>query len=183
VRLPAGSWTGVTEAPSAWEIQHIRREHKRQDFDCGVASLDEYLRRFARQNDERGIARTRVATEAGELSVLGYHSMRSGAVTFEDLTDDLRRRLPRYPVPVVHLARLAVDRTVQGRGLGEHLLMDALRRSVQVADVVAVHGVEVVAEDERARGFYLAYGFRALVDDRLHLYLSMGAVRRAFGGG
>jgi len=179
----AGTWTGVTESPSPWEIHRIRREHLRREFDCGVPSLDQYLVRFARQNDERGIARTHVATEPGELRVLGYHSMRSGAVARDDLTDDLRRRLPRYPVPVVHLARLAVDLTAQGQGLGEHLLMDALRRSLQVADVVAVHGVEVVAEDERARGFYLAFGFRPLVDDRLHLYLAMGAVRRAFSAG
>lgn len=163
-----------------WEVVRIQRCHARSDFSCGVEPLDTFLRKYARQNDALGIGRTYVATRPGDLRVLGFFTIRSGEIAFSTFPVAVRRRLPRYPVPVVHLGRLAVDREAQGRGLGEHLLVEALARAVRVSETLAVFAVEVTAKDETARRFYRKYGFRSLLDDELHLYLSIGAARRAF---
>jgi GNAT superfamily N-acetyltransferase len=162
------------------EIARLRPEHVRERFDSGVPLLDDFLRQFARQNDEKGLSRTYVATRTGELEVLGYVTLRVGEVACADLPPDVRKGLPRYPVPVLHLARLAVDKRVRGIGLGEALLMHALKKALDVADEVGLEGVEVIAKDEAARGFYMRYGFEPLVDDQQHLYLSVRTVRRAF---
>ena len=111
----------------ALEIVAIGKGHRREAFDCGEAALNDYLRRYARQNHERNLARSFVAVDAGKR-VLGYHSLASAAVEFESLPPDYAKRLPRYPVPAVRIARLAVDRAMQGKGLGERLLADALKR-------------------------------------------------------
>lgn len=162
------------------EIARLRPEHVRERFDSGVPPLDDFLRQFARQNDEKGLSRTYVATRTNELEVLGYVTLRVGEVACADLPPDVRKGLPRYPVPVLHLARLAVDKRVRGIGLGEALLMHALKKALDVADEVGLEGVEVIAKDEAARGFYMRYGFEPLVDDQQHLYLSVKTVRRAF---
>jgi ribosomal protein S18 acetylase RimI-like enzyme len=162
------------------EIARLRPEHVRERFACGVPPLDDFLRRFARQNDEKGLSRTYVATRTGELEVLGYVTLRVGEVACTDLPPDARKGLPRYPVPVLHLARLAVDRRARGIGLGEALLMHALKKALDAAEDVGLWGVEVIAEDEAARGFYMRYGFEPLVDDQRHLYLPVRTLRRAF---
>lgn len=157
-------------------VEPLSRAHDRASFDCGEPPLDEFIRRHARQNQERDVSRSYVAVrDTGDLRVLGLYTLASGSVAAERLPDDARRRLPRYPVPVVHLARLAVDRSA--RGLGEALLFDALRRAARAAEVVGMFAVEVVAKHERAREFYLKYGFLPLADDRLNLYLPMATVR------
>ena len=88
--------------------------HDREDFDCGESSLNDYLKLYARQNDSRGLGKTFVATLPDDKKVVGYYTLSSGAVHFEKVPD----KLPRYPVPVVHLGRLAVDKTTIGHGLG-----------------------------------------------------------------
>lgn len=155
-------------------IEQLSSAHGRTHFDCGEPALDEYLRRYARQNDARGLGRTYVAVRPGEERVLGYYTLSSGCVTF----DAVPEKLPRYPVPVVRLARLAVDRSAQGQHLGETLLIDALKRSLRLADTLGVYVVEVQAISDRARSFYLKYGFSELADDRLHLYLPMKVTRK-----
>jgi len=162
------------------EISRLGEDHVRENFDSGVPPLDEFLRRFARQNDQKGLSRTYVATRAGELNVLGYVTIRVGHVACADLPEEERKRLPRYPVPVLHVARVAVDKQARGAGLGEQLLMYAYRKALDVADEVGVWGVEVIAKDDAVRSFYARYGFKPLVDDDLHLYLSLKTVRKAF---
>jgi len=163
-----------------WEIVPLTRAHRRDRFDCGVDALNEFLRKYARQNAEKGLGRTFVALRPGESVVRGYYTLSSGAIAFETLPPAARRRLPRYPVPVAHLGRLAVDREEQGKGLGETLLMDALRKVLDLADLIAIYAVEVVAEDAAAKQFYERYGLTSLVDDTLHMFVSLQAVNRAF---
>jgi len=165
-----------------WEFAPLSRTHDRAGFSCGEPALDTFLHRFARQNQDRGLSRTYAATVPGERRVLGYFTLSAGSVAIRDLPEEERRRLPRYPVPVVHLGRLAVDRTAAGRGLGERLLVEALRIALRSSEAVGAFAVEVVAKDERARAFFGKYGFAPLEDDRLHLYLPMSTVRRALAG-
>lgn len=167
----------------AWRIVRLAKRHVRDDFDSGHGDLDTFLRTYARQNDEKGVGRTYVAIRPGEDRIYGYFTLRRGAVAFASPPDSERRGLPRYPVPVVHLGRLAVDRRAQGKGLGEKLLVGALERALEVSTTIGVAAVEVIAKNERARTFYRKYGFVSLLDDALHMYLSIKAIRRAFEPG
>jgi GNAT superfamily N-acetyltransferase len=163
---------------SPWVIQELATEHDRAAFSCGHPSLDEFLKLYAGQNQKSGLSRTFVAILPGERAVHGYYSLAAGAVRIEDLADEQRKRLPRYPVPVAHLGRLAVDQLSQGRGLGSLLLLDAMDRVTRVDRSLGIHAIEVVAIDETARRFYLKYGFTALRDDPHHLYIPMKMVRK-----
>lgn len=157
-----------------YKIEPLTPRHDRQLFDCGEPSLNDFLQRFARQNDVKGLGRTFVAVRPGEMAILGYYTMSSGAVTFETVPE----KLPRYPIPVIHIGRLAVDLRVRGQGLGEWLLIDALRRTALIAEQIGIYAVEVRALNDTARAFYLKYGFVALLDDPLHLYLPMKTIRQ-----
>jgi ribosomal protein S18 acetylase RimI-like enzyme len=174
----------VAKATPAPIIEKLAKRHDRAAFDCGVEELNVYLQRYAGQNEKAGLSQHYIATPAPGSdhgttdTILGYYALSAGAVDFELLTEDQRKRLPRYPVPVAHLGRLAVDRSAQGRGLGETLLIDALARTVKVADEVGIHAVEVVAINDAARKFYTKYGFTALRDDVNHLYLPIKTVEK-----
>jgi GNAT superfamily N-acetyltransferase len=155
-------------------IEPLTASHNREWFDCGEESLNNFLKRFARQNNEKGLGRTYVAVKIGEPRIYGYYTISSGALSFEMIPE----KLPRYPIPVVHLGRVAVDESAKGQRLGKALLADALKRAVTVADQLGIYAVEVYALTENAREFYLKFGFAALPDDRLHLYLSMKKIRK-----
>ena len=144
-------------ADPAWTIERLSKGHDRKSFDCGVKELNEDLRRFARQNETAGISQHFVVLGLGSREVHGYYALSAGAVAFDRLPQDLRKRLPRYPIPVAHLGRLAVDQSAAGQGLEEHLLMDALTRTLRAADEIGIHAVEVVAINDAARSFYLKY--------------------------
>lgn len=160
-----------------WTIQQLRSQHIRAEFSCGHDSLDAFIKTYASQNQKSGINQTFVALKPGDLTVQGYYSLAAGSVKLEHLTDEQRKGLPRYPIPVALLGRLAVDKRAQGQGLGEHLLLDALRRVDQTAKEIGIHAIEVDAIDESAKRFYLKYGFTELRDDPRHLYLPMKVVR------
>lgn len=168
----------MTETEKRWLVEELHTDHDRSAFSCGQPSLDEFIKRYASQNQKSGVSRTFVALKPHESTVHGYYSLAAGAVAFANLPEDQRKRLPRYPVPVAHLGRLAVDKTAQGEGLGSFLLIDALRRIQDVADSIGIHAIEVVAIDESAKNFYLKYGFDELEDDPYHLYISLKTVRK-----
>ena len=170
----------MSERDPRWVIEPLSKRHDRAAFSCGVVELDEFLRRYARQNERIGLGRTFVATHESDPHVLGYFTLRTGVVELEDLPVEETRRFPRYPVPVVHLARLAVDRSMQGQRLGERLLALALRKAHDASKEIAVYAVEVLAIDDRAKRFYLKYGFKELVRDELHLYLPIKTIARLF---
>jgi GNAT superfamily N-acetyltransferase len=159
-------------------IMELSADHDRSAFSCGQPSLDEFLKKYAGQNQKTGVSRTFVALKPAQKAVRGYYSLSAGTVALDRVPEEQRRRLPRYPVPVAHLGRLAVDTGAQGQGLGAFLLVDALRRIQTAADSIGIHAIEVVAIDEAAKRFYLKYGFIELLDDPHHLYLSMKTVRK-----
>ena len=162
-------------------ITPLASMHARTEFSSGNAALDDFLRHYARQYEKRSLGQTYVATTSGrEEQVLGYYTLAAGSVPFRDLPNSLAKRLPKHPVPVILLGRLAVDRSAQGRGLGRMLMVDALNRARALSRQLGVHAVEVVAIDEAARTFYLKYGFEPLLDDPLHLFLPISTIEKAF---
>ena len=155
-------------------IEKLSSHHDRRDFDCGVEELNSYLQRYSGQHERKGMGRTYVATEENDTRVLGYYTISSSAIAF----DVIPEKLPRHPVPVALVGRLAVDQFARRRRLGETLLIHALRSAQRAAKIVGIYAVGVDAQDESARSFYLKYGFNELTDDRLHLYLPMRAIER-----
>lgn len=164
--------------PLTWLIEELNAGHDRSGFFCGHDSLDQFLKQYAGQNQKSGISRTFVAIRPGMKVVCGYYSLAAGSVNFASLTEAQRKRLPRYPLPVIHLGRLAVDRDSQGKGLGEFLLIDAFARIAQVEESAGIHAVEVVAIDAAAKKFYLKYGFTELQDDPHHLFMPLKLIRK-----
>lgn len=155
-----------------------RSRHDRKTFDCGNSPLNDWIQKRVSQYDKRDLARTYVAVSGGSPQVVGYYALSSHGVSYRALPPDQAKGLPKIDVPVVLLGRLAVDKHMQGQGLGELLLLDALRRAEHVATQLGVRAVEVNAIDETARRFYLKYGFRQLDDDSCHLFLPMHIIRR-----
>jgi GNAT superfamily N-acetyltransferase len=161
-----------------WEIVRLNRSHQRDSFDCGVPPLNEWLERLAGQHERRDLARTYVAVEKGQQKVLGYYAISNHQVGFDALPEDQAKGLPTIDIPVALLGRLAVDRSVQGQGLGENQLIDALRRAAYLSAQIGIRAVEVHAFDEAARRFYLNHGFVPLLDDEHHLFLPMQVIRK-----
>src|SRR5690348_14599971 len=123
----------------------LTANHDLSSFDCGAAALNDYLRKYAFQNHQSHSARTYVATRGRR--VVGYYTLAAGSVRRDDTPTRVAKGQARHPVPVILLARLAVDRTEQGKGLGAGLLKDALLRAVQAADVIGCRAVLVHAKD------------------------------------
>lgn len=165
----------MTLTPPAPLVDH----HLLADFDSGVASLDDWLRKRARANQASGASRTFVLCE-GER-VVAYYALASGAVKVPEAPSRFRRNMPD-PIPVVVLGRLAIDRRFQGRRIGRALVRDALLRVVQAAEAIGIRGVLVHALSEEAQAFYLAVGFEASPLDPMTLMATMSDLRRETGG-
>lgn len=153
----------------------LAASHRMDDFACGEASLDDWLKRRALGNQLSGASRTFVVTEA-DGQVLGYYALAAGAVAHETATSAVRRNMPD-PVPVMVLARLAMDQRAQGRQLGGALLQDAVRRSLAVAQNAGVRALLVHALHERARQFYEHYGFQQSPHHAMTLMLRLNSVK------
>lgn len=156
------------------KIVPLSERHHRSGFDCGEPTLNIYLHRYAGQHDRKGFGRTYVAIAEGSLEVKGYYTLSSGSVSFETVPENL----PHHPIPIVLLGRLAVGQNAQGQGLGPMLLIDALRRVQFVADYLGIYAVVVEPINDRAKTFYVKFGFKPLRDDRLHLYLPIKVIRK-----
>lgn len=156
-------------------LERLEPGHALAAFSCGVRELDDWLRRHALVAQQTDSARTFVVVRRGRVA--GYVSLTMGSVQRTDPPARLVRRLPAYPVGMVLIARLAVDRDEQHAGLGARLLADALRMAVVAGDAVAARLVVVDAIDERAGQFYRRHGFTASLDHPLRLYRRMKDVR------
>jgi len=163
---------------ATWTIRRLDKTHDRSAFDCGQPMLDEWLKERASQFDRRDLCRTFVVTRPAATLTLGYYAISTHRVMHDALPASEAKGLPRLDVPVVLIGRLAVDRSVQGQGLGALLLVDALRRSLRISEQVGIRAVEVDAIDEAAKTFYAKFGFRSLLDDPRHLFLPMHEIRK-----
>ena len=167
--------TGITVEP-------LGRQHDRTAFHCGADALDRYLKQQARQDADKRVAAPFVAVNPPNTRVLGYYTLSASVVTLTDLPDELTRKLPRYPqLPVTLLGRLAVDQSARVQRLGEHLLLDALHRSLTHADEIAAMAVVVDAKDENAAAFYRHYEFIPLQAQPRRLYVPMRVVAQLLG--
>ena len=152
--------------------------------DCGVPALNQYLRRYARQNHESGGAKTFVAlSQEAPTQVLGYYTISPGAIAFTQVPAAITKRLGRYEVPVFRLGRLAIAVTIQGQGLGSDLLLAAGERALAVAQEVGGVALAIDAKDNRAAAWYARFGALRLLDDPLKLVLPLATITAALGRG
>lgn len=155
--------------------------HDVSNFDCGKQELTEWLRRYALQNQQAGAARVYVVHRSGR--VVGYYALAASSVEPEEAPERVKKGLARHPIPVILLARLAVDVSEQGQGLGRALLKDALSRSASAADEIGARAILVHAKDDEAQAFYRHFDFEPSPTDLLHLFLLMKDLRAILRGG
>lgn len=163
--------------PRFYEV--LSGHHDRAGFDCGQASLNEFLRQRARQNADRNLGVTHVAVAAlGGATILGYYTLLVRSIEREDFAG--AKKLPPGEIGVALLARLAVSHQAQGQGLGTQMLLRAITQTERAARELGIHALVVHALDERAKAWYLGlnFGFELLTDDPLHICLSIGKIRQ-----
>jgi GNAT superfamily N-acetyltransferase len=149
--------------------------HDRNQFDCGVAALNDFLHKYALQQSKKGVSTVYVLIDKKQASeILGFYSLSAAQVDAEQLNIATQKKLPRYPIPCFRMGRLACSKTQQGKGVGRTLLGLAVARCQQARLQVAAFAMLVDAKDEAARNFYLHHGFTSLKGNPLSLYFPLG---------
>ena len=154
-------------------IEPLGSHHDRAAFSCGEPALDAYIRRQALQDARRRVAQVFVAVAGRFGEIAGYYTLSAASFEKDDLPAELARRLPHYPVPAAVIGRIAVDHRNQGRGIGEILLLDAIRRVVRASNAIGVYAIVVDAKNDRARAFCERYGFRTFPSTSRRLFLPL----------
>lgn len=157
-------------------VEKLRPDHRIEGFDCGKEELNRYLQRYAWQNQQACAAQTYVGL-VGD-AVIGYLTLAVGQVSREEAPERLTKGLASHPVPVMLLARLAVDRRWHGQGVGKALLKDAMQRTLQAAEIAGIRAFAVHAKDEEARRFYQKFDFIPSPTDPMHLFVLLKDVRK-----
>jgi GNAT superfamily N-acetyltransferase len=165
--------------PEFSPVGKLSADHNVDTFDCGQPSLNQFLQRFALVNQKANSAQTYVCCINGKVA--GFYSLTVGSVELMSAPLRVSKGLARHPVPVMILARLAVDQSHQGKGLGQALLKDALLRTAQAADLAGIRALLVHAKDEAARQWYESWEFEASPTDSFHLFLLLKDIKALLG--
>jgi len=157
-------------------IELLEARHGREDFDCGNAALNDFLRRQAGQQQRRGFGKTYVVLADNGMDVIGFVTVSVGQVEAQALP--LQLKLPRHPAPMLRIGRLAVDKRAQGKGIGRDLLAFALHLALEFAERVGLYAVVVDAKDAQAAEFYRRLHFEPTLDDALCLFLPLSRLSK-----
>jgi predicted GNAT family N-acyltransferase len=156
------------------------KKHDRSTFQCGVDSLDDYIKTRASQELKKKVSTPFVLTDSPERQVMGYYCLSSYSIAFADIEVSASKKLPRYPLlPAIMLGRLAVDSGQQGKGYGDLLIADALKRSLNLSKQLASYAVVVDAISQDAVRFYRQYGFVEFPDEPMKLYIAMDEIEES----
>lgn len=158
-------------------IEKLSTSHNVSDFDCEEQELNRFLQKHALQNQQSNSSQTYVAVI--KKKVIGYYSLSVGAVEHHKAPERITKGLAKYPIPLMILTRLAVNKSEQGSGIGKGLLKDALLRTVQAADIAGIRALIVHAKNERVKTWYQGFDFEPSPTDPLHLYLLMKDIKKA----
>jgi predicted N-acetyltransferase YhbS len=166
---------------SGYRVEALGKHHDKKAFSCGVEPLDRYLKEQAGQDARKRVAAPFVLCEGTSNIVVGYYTLSALSIAVGEWPEDVARKLPRYPVvPATLLGRLAVDKSLRGKGMGEHLLMDALHRALLASRQVASVAVIVDAKDANAASFYGRYEFIPFADQPGRLFIPMATIEQLF---
>lgn len=158
----------------------LQKSHDFLEFDCGKEPLNNFLIRHALANQANGSARTFVGLDGSK--VVGYYSLAVSSVLYDEAPERMAKGLARHPIPILLMARFAVDRNYHGKGIGKGLFKDALKRCLTVANEAGVRAFMTHAKDEEAKTLYLRFGMSECPANPLHLYFLMKDVERAITG-
>lgn len=164
------------------ETRPLDKLQDQASFDCEVEPLNVYLRKYALQNQKKDAARTYVLTTDKDR-IIGYYTLVFGSVSIEETSPEISAGLGKYPIPIILLARLAIDKTQKGKGLGKHLVKDALLRAVRASEIAGLRAFLVHAKDETAKIFYEKLGFQPSPHNEFHLFLKMSDIRASLSAG
>ena len=157
--------------------------HDRKSFDCGVDELNYFLKHHANQNQIKNISKTYVAIVAVSAEnphkIYGYYTLSAGHIESDQLPETIKSKLPKYPILIARIGRLAVDKNHKNQGIGGFLLHDALTNVLNIADKVGVFAVVVDAKNDDAKSFYKNYGFIPLQNSGLTLFLPLDTIKSA----
>ncbi len=159
----------------AFHVEKLNRSHRVDDFDCGSPPLNSWLQQYALPNQFAQTSNTYLAMQ--EDAVVGYYSLAASRVLHDDAPERLRKGISRHPIPLMLLARLAVDLRWRSIGVGAALIKDAIRRTLQAADIAGIRALEVNAKDEQAVAFYSHFNFVPSPTDPLHLFCLLKDLR------
>jgi GNAT superfamily N-acetyltransferase len=167
------------EITTKYIISSLEKKHNKQAFECGVDALNLYIKHQASQDIKKNVAVTYVLTEESSDRILGYYTLSSIGIFPGELSSEFIRKLPRYPIlPGVLLGRLAVDENFQGKKIGVNLLLDALKRSLQISYQIGIVAVVVEAKNETAVAFYKKHGFLQLPENDHRLFLPVSTIKQ-----
>lgn len=173
--------TNKPPAHPSLKIEPLAKKHDRAAFSCGYEDLDRYIQERASQDARKRISAPFVLIESGNNTIIGYYTLSATCILLNDLPEETAKKLPGYPaVPATLLGRLAVDASHEGRGYGEVLLLDALRRAFQATTDIASFAVVVDPKDKKYRAFYEHYEFIAFPDQKLRMFLPMKTIASLF---
>lgn len=161
-------------------IKEIKSKAVLKKFDCGTEGLNSFLTRYALKNDELGIGRTFIALDDND-QISGYFTLATAQVAYNEIPEDYKGKLPKYPIPALRIARLAVSKDLQGKGVGKWLLAQVFIKIIQVADVTGLYFIIVDAK-ETSKSFYEHYGFQKFIDEELSYFILVDTVRKAIQG-
>lgn len=162
-----------------WREEPINKLHDRTDFNCGDTKLNEFLHRHARQSHDKGGAKTYLAVDSATQKIWGFYSVSPASITYKRTPEIIKRGLARYEVPVFRLGRLAVDVSVQGKGLGGQLLLTAGKRCLLVAAQAGGVALLIDAKNEQVAKWYASFGAVPLLDEPLSLLLPFKTIHAA----
>jgi GNAT superfamily N-acetyltransferase len=162
--------------PTHFSIEKLRRDHAVDGFDCGNEELNRFLVRYALTNQLASSSQTYIGL--ADISIVGFYTLTVGQVDFDTSPQRLTKGLAHHPVPIMLLARLAVSNKWQKRGVGAGLLKDAMRRTMQAADIAGIRALAVHAKDDAAWQFYAHFDFIPSATDPYHLFLLLKDLRR-----
>lgn len=161
-------------------VKEISPKSVLKKFDCEVEALNEFLSRYALKNDELGIGKTFVALNENN-QIAGYFTLATAQVAYQEIPDDFKGKLPKYPIPALRIARLAVNKELKGKGIGKWLLAQAFIKAIHVADVTGLYFIIMDAK-ETSKSFYEHYGFHKFFDEDLSYFILVDTVRKAMQG-
>lgn len=153
---------------TVFHFEKLAKQQELDAFDCGTLELNQFLVRYARQNQFANAGQTYLCV--GDGIVVGYFTLVVGEIAYDTSPERLRKGLARYPIPVMVLARLAIDQAWQGQGLGLSSMKEVIVRTLHAADIAGIRALVVHAKDDAARKFYSHFGFEEGFSDPLHLY-------------
>lgn len=157
-------------------IEPMGKHHDRASFTCGVPELDRYIREQASQDVKRRISSVFIATE--DTKIIGFFTLSATAISHDSLPVEIRRKLPKYPIPALLLGRLAVELSFKGKNIGKALLINAMKRAIMASNTLGIYALVVEAKNETAKSFYQHFGFIALHDHPMRLFLPLDTIAK-----